>query len=114
MEPAYILDTLELEYRSDLNMVQNMKKIVMEFRDARNLIPMKVLVHGPVASGRTHLSTHLTEYYGVHYINVKTMIEETRENWVSTFLSHLNYKDLFSTSICDSVIKLMRNYKLVK
>lgn len=44
--------------------------------------PLKAILHGPPASGRTTLAQRLCKLYGAHYVNVKTMIEEILEDLV--------------------------------
>ncbi|XP_018322860.1 adenylate kinase 7-like [Agrilus planipennis] len=80
MEPEYITEEAELEWKNDMNLFENMKAIVNEFRIARNLVPVKLFVHGPPASGKTSVSKALSGYYGSHYTSVKSAIDETIEN----------------------------------
>ncbi|CAH1107322.1 unnamed protein product [Psylliodes chrysocephalus] len=42
-----------------------------------DLKPLKAIVLGPPASGKTSLAQRLCRHYGAHYVNVKTMIDET-------------------------------------
>ncbi|XP_017781619.1 PREDICTED: adenylate kinase 7-like [Nicrophorus vespilloides] len=76
MEPAVIVDDFGVEFRSDLNLAENMVKIVMEFRDSHNLRPIKVVMHGPPASGKSIIGRKIEEIYGLHFVSVKLMIEE--------------------------------------
>lgn len=41
------------------------------------LKPLKLVIHGPPASGKTQVAQRLCRRYGAHYISVKTMIDET-------------------------------------
>lgn len=80
MEPSYIVEELELEYKNDLNLAENMLNIVNEFKKACNLNSIKVLIHGPPASGKTTLAKDLCNKYGLHYVSPETVVEETLEN----------------------------------
>lgn len=77
MEPGYIVEHLALQWQSELNLADNMKNIVEEFKTERNLLPVHMIIHGPPAVGKTRLARKLCEFYGSHYVSVKTMIEET-------------------------------------
>ncbi|KAJ8957670.1 hypothetical protein NQ318_017562 [Aromia moschata] len=45
----------------------------------KDLKPLKAIIHGPPAAGKTRLANRLCNEYGAKYITVKTMIEETLE-----------------------------------
>ncbi|KAG5890481.1 hypothetical protein JTB14_013423 [Gonioctena quinquepunctata] len=42
----------------------------------KSLKPLKAIIHGPPASGKTKLAERLCQRYGAHYVSVKTMIDE--------------------------------------
>ncbi|XP_030760146.1 adenylate kinase 7-like [Sitophilus oryzae] len=44
------------------------------------LKPLKAVLHGPPASGKTAIANRICRRYGAHYVSVKTMIEETLED----------------------------------
>lgn len=77
MEPGYIVEQLALQFESDLNFRDNMSNIVEQFKNERNLLPIHIIIHGPPAVGKTRLAKQLCDYYGGHYVSIKTMIEET-------------------------------------
>ncbi|KAF5274111.1 hypothetical protein FQR65_LT04509 [Abscondita terminalis] len=79
MEPASILDRLEIEWTSDLNFAENIKNVVREFKQSRGFAPLRVIMHGPPAVGKTRIAKQLASYYKAHYLNIKVLIEETVE-----------------------------------
>lgn len=83
MEPGYIVEQLALPWQNELNLADNMKNIVDEFKNERNLLPIHIIIHGPPAIGKTRLAKKLCDYYGGHYVSVKVMIEETINELVS-------------------------------
>lgn len=85
MEPAFIMEGLNLQYRYDLNIAENMTKAVQEYREWRDLKPMRLLIHGPPIVGKTKLAVKLSGKYNLHYINVTKMIEETKANLVKIY-----------------------------
>lgn len=91
MEPGVIVEDLEIEWQNELNLVENMGNIVNEFRTTRELKPIRVIVHGPPAVGKTRIAKRLVEYYGAHYLSVKTVIDNSIKNLVN---SKLNLKSI--------------------
>lgn len=85
MEPSFITEELEIEWQNELNLAENMKNIVTQFKTERNLLPIRIIIHGPPAAGKTRLAKKLCEYYGCHYVSVKTMIEEIIKDLVNIY-----------------------------
>lgn len=77
MEPAYIVEELEIEWQNEMNLAENMAGIINEFKTTRKLKPINIVIHGPPASGKTTLATYISDRYGNHYVSVKTMIDDT-------------------------------------
>lgn len=82
MEPGYIQEELAIRWQSKANIVENMRNIIDEFRTYNNLNPVRVLLHGPPASGKTMLAKRLCDHYGFKYMSVKTIIDEKLEHLV--------------------------------
>ncbi|KAG5338082.1 KAD7 kinase, partial [Acromyrmex heyeri] len=75
IDPVYIIDRIhwyfEMPFRDVVDIVIN------EYKTARNLHPVKIVVLGPPASGKTRVARYLADYYGIHYVHVKTLISDT-------------------------------------
>lgn len=61
------------------------KYLTTQFDDL--LKPLKAIIHGPPAAGKTEIAKRICKHYGAHYVSVKTMIDETLEKLVSTFIN---------------------------
>ncbi|CAG5928365.1 unnamed protein product [Menidia menidia] len=57
-------------------MVENMDSIVQEYKETRQLLPIKVCVVGPPAVGKTTIAEKLCKHYQIHHINLKGIIED--------------------------------------
>ena len=55
-------------------MVENVHQLVDEYRDARGLHPLKVMVHGPPASGKTTIARKIAKHYEIHYLDVDEVV----------------------------------------
>ncbi|XP_076377111.1 adenylate kinase 7-like, partial [Megalopta genalis] len=79
-EPEYIAD--QITWHQDSPFRDNIDAVVKEFRTARGLHPLKIIVLGPPASGKSIVARYLADYYGVHYVHAKSLIEETVQTLV--------------------------------
>ncbi len=57
-------------------MVENLPAIIHEFKERRGLTPIRMVVHGPPASGKTSLSKRLAKEYEIHHLQLGEIIEE--------------------------------------
>ncbi|KYM99929.1 Putative adenylate kinase 7, partial [Cyphomyrmex costatus] len=75
IDPVYIIDQIcwyfEMPFRDVVDIV------ITEYKTARNLRPVKIIVLGPPASGKTRIARYFADYYGIHYIHVKTLVSDT-------------------------------------
>jgi adenylate kinase len=68
-------------------MVENIDTIIAEFRSNRVLTTIKIILHGPPASGKTALAKLIASTYKLHHIHVSDVIQEAIANAVSLSLS---------------------------
>ncbi|KAK9874968.1 hypothetical protein WA026_005783 [Henosepilachna vigintioctopunctata] len=77
MQPAFILESLPFDWQYETGLPANISRVIEEFKESRELTPFKIMMHGPPCSGKTRLAKRICEKYGLHYISVKTLIDET-------------------------------------
>ncbi|XP_018338500.1 PREDICTED: adenylate kinase 7-like [Trachymyrmex septentrionalis] len=75
INPVYIIDRIQWYFEMPFRDVVDI--VINEYKTARNLHPVKIVVLGPPASGKTRIARYLANYYGIHYIHVKTLISDT-------------------------------------
>lgn len=81
IDPVYIIDRIRWHF--EVPFQDAIKAIIREYEAARNLYPVKIIILGPPASGKTIVARYLADHYGIHYIHVKSLISETIQNLVS-------------------------------
>ncbi|XP_071878435.1 adenylate kinase 7 [Bombus fervidus] len=78
VDPVYITD--RISWHLDTPFSDSINAIVREYKAARNLNPIKIIVLGPPASGKSKVARYLADHYEIHYIHVKSLIADTIEN----------------------------------
>lgn len=69
-------EALKFPWHCKEGIIENTKKLNVEFNEARNLNPVKIFITGPPASGKTFYSEKITNYYNVPRINVKELTDK--------------------------------------
>ncbi|XP_038210514.1 adenylate kinase 7-like [Zerene cesonia] len=76
MEPTFIVETMGLQWTSELTFAENVPALMKQFKKERGLKPFKVIVYGPPIVGKTTLSKLICEAYGLVYISPETVVED--------------------------------------
>jgi adenylate kinase len=90
IEPGWIKEH-GVELKFEAGIIENLPSIVQEFRDARGLWPIKIMVHGPPGSGKTYYSKKMAEHYALHYIEPEELVQQT--------ISELEFKLLNASAL---------------
>ncbi|UJR15265.1 hypothetical protein I4U23_002219 [Adineta vaga] len=77
-EPMFIREQMNIKWHCENGITESIEKIIEEYRTQRNLIPIKILVLGPPASGKTTISKQLAQEYKLHYLAMKEVVEDTK------------------------------------
>ncbi|XP_037541529.1 adenylate kinase 7-like [Nematolebias whitei] len=76
LDAVVVNDTFNLNWTCRSGMVEKMENIVQEYKDARQLFPVKICLLGPPAVGKSTVSEKLCQHYKIHHIHVRGIIEE--------------------------------------
>lgn len=74
IEPAF---TVEHNMQSERSFDANAETVVHEYRVFRKLTPVKIIILGPPASGKSTLAQRLADYYKISYIALESLTAET-------------------------------------
>lgn len=80
MDAAYVKENMQLKWQAESGFVENINKLVKEYKASRNLVPFKVCILGPPGVGKTTISQQLASHYKIHHINMKDVVTQAIEN----------------------------------
>nr|KAJ3421353.1 Adenylate kinase 7 [Polyrhizophydium stewartii] len=75
LEPGHIKE-MSIEWKYESGFVENMQQIAQEYKDARGLWPLKIVVHGTPASGKTFVAQKIAEHYKIHLIDPDQVVQD--------------------------------------
>uniref|UniRef100_A0A3Q1BTD0 Nucleoside-diphosphate kinase n=1 Tax=Amphiprion ocellaris TaxID=80972 RepID=A0A3Q1BTD0_AMPOC len=76
LDAFIIKDSFNLNWISEAGMVENMENIVEDYKETRQLLPIRIFLVGPPAVGKSSVAQKLCHHYKIHHINIKDIIEE--------------------------------------
>ncbi|KAL7388110.1 hypothetical protein ABVT39_007334 [Epinephelus coioides] len=76
LDAFIIKDSFSLRWTSEAGMVENMASIVEEYKDTRQLLPIRICLVGPPAVGKSTVAERLCSHYQINHIKIKEIIEE--------------------------------------
>ncbi|NWR01811.1 KAD7 kinase, partial [Paradoxornis webbianus] len=76
MEPACLKDNFNIKWVAEEGLIENIARVVTEYKQTRGLLPLKVYIHGPPASGKSTIAKELCKHYKLHYVRTTDAIAE--------------------------------------
>ncbi|TNM94648.1 hypothetical protein fugu_017407 [Takifugu bimaculatus] len=81
LEAFIIKDSFNIEWRYEDGLVSNIESIVEEFKEARQLLPVRIFLFGPPAVGKTTVAQKLCHLYKIQHITINEVTEEKVTHW---------------------------------
>uniref|UniRef100_A0A8C2ICH3 Adenylate kinase 7a n=1 Tax=Cyprinus carpio TaxID=7962 RepID=A0A8C2ICH3_CYPCA len=75
-ESVFLNDRLNVHWDCESGIVDNILQVVEEYKQARQLLPIKICLLGPPAVGKSSAAVKLCRYYKLHHIDVNETINE--------------------------------------
>ncbi|XP_028996891.1 adenylate kinase 7-like isoform X2 [Betta splendens] len=77
LDAFVIKDSFNLHWTCEAGMVENMEKLVEEYKVTRQLLPVRICLVGPPAAGKSTVAKKLCSHYQIHHVTITQLIEET-------------------------------------
>uniref|UniRef100_A0A674CIX6 Adenylate kinase 7a n=1 Tax=Salmo trutta TaxID=8032 RepID=A0A674CIX6_SALTR len=76
IEPIFLKETFNLHWVSEAGIIDNINRVVEEYKLLRLLWPIRICLLGPPAVGKSSVAEKLCKHYKLHHINLKEVIDE--------------------------------------
>ncbi|TPP57507.1 adenylate kinase [Fasciola gigantica] len=76
MDASFIREQGTFRWHCENGILEEIGKLLREFKLARQLIPIRLCVLGPPVSGKSTLARRLCEHYKLHHVHIKGVIDE--------------------------------------
>ncbi|KAI1895313.1 hypothetical protein AGOR_G00105010 [Albula goreensis] len=77
MEAVILKETFNLHWVSESGIVENIDRVVEEYKQSRGLLPIRICILGPPAVGKSTVAEKICKHYKLHHIKVKDAIAES-------------------------------------
>ncbi|KAJ3043877.1 Adenylate kinase 7 [Rhizophlyctis rosea] len=75
LEPGHVKD-MSFEWKYETGLIENLPQLIQEYKDARGLTPLRMIVHGPPAVGKTFFSERIAKHYEIHLVDVEKVVQD--------------------------------------
>ncbi|NXM80679.1 KAD7 kinase, partial [Oenanthe oenanthe] len=76
MDPLYVKENFNVKWVAEAGLIENIAQVIMEYKQTRGLMPLKVYIHGPPGSGKSTIAKELCKHYKLHYVWINDVISE--------------------------------------
>ncbi|CDQ89275.1 unnamed protein product [Oncorhynchus mykiss] len=80
IEPIFLKETFNLHWVSEAGIIDNINRVVEEYKLLRLLLPIRICLLGPPAVGKSSVAEKLCQHYKLHHINLKEVIDEKMQH----------------------------------
>lgn len=84
MDAVNVKENMRINWAAEAGLVECIQQIIKEYKDSRKLQPLRICVLGPPAVGKTTVTQQLCEFYKLHHIKIKDVIDEAMDNLTAT------------------------------
>lgn len=84
-------------------MVDNINRVIKEYKEVRGLEPIRVCILGAPAVGKTFIISQLCRHYKLHHVKIADTIKEAIEDSVSEKIKNAIFGVSFLSLYCRNV-----------
>uniref|UniRef100_A0A6Q2YKS9 Nucleoside-diphosphate kinase n=1 Tax=Esox lucius TaxID=8010 RepID=A0A6Q2YKS9_ESOLU len=77
IEAVYLKENFNIQWACESGLVDNIDRVVEEYKQTRGLLPVRVCILGPPAVGKSTVAERICKHYKLHHIRLKETISET-------------------------------------
>ncbi|XP_041702980.1 adenylate kinase 7 [Coregonus clupeaformis] len=77
VEAVYLKENFNIHWVCESGLIDNIDRVVEEYKKTRGLLPIRVCILGPPAVGKSTVAERICKHYKLHHIRLKETITET-------------------------------------
>ncbi|XP_064783846.1 adenylate kinase 7 [Oncorhynchus masou masou] len=77
IEAVYLKESFNIHWVCESGLIDNIDRVVEEYKQTRGLLPIRVFIMGPPAVGKSTVAERICKHYKLHHIRLKETITET-------------------------------------
>uniref|UniRef100_A0A4W5JG89 Adenylate kinase 7b n=1 Tax=Hucho hucho TaxID=62062 RepID=A0A4W5JG89_9TELE len=77
IEAVYLKENFNVHWVCESGLIDNIDRVVEEYKQTRSLLPIRVCIMGPPAVGKSTVAERICKHYKLHHIRLKETITET-------------------------------------
>ncbi|KAM9432425.1 adenylate kinase 7 isoform 1-T1 [Salvelinus alpinus] len=77
IEAVYLKENFNIHWVCESGLIDNIDRVVEEYKQTRGLLPIRVCFMGPPAVGKSTVAERICKHYKLHHIRLKETITET-------------------------------------
>ncbi|NXF01473.1 KAD7 kinase, partial [Smithornis capensis] len=76
MESNFLKENFNITWVAEAGLIENIERVINEYKQSRGLLPLKVCIHGPPGVGKSTTAVELCKHYNLHYVKINDVIPE--------------------------------------
>uniref|UniRef100_A0A8C8M8G5 Uncharacterized protein n=1 Tax=Oncorhynchus tshawytscha TaxID=74940 RepID=A0A8C8M8G5_ONCTS len=85
IEAVYLKESFNIHWVCESGLIDNIDRVVEEYKQTRGLLPIRVCIMGPPAVGKSTVAERICKHYKLHHIRLKETITETLAHLVRLY-----------------------------